>query len=56
MHTAPLLTLRSYLIIKMASEGWAAFMAVEAVSTTLMAHNDWDPNEERTWKDWEKRV
>lgn len=30
------------------------FMTQEAVSTTLLEHPEWDPNEKKTWQEWEQ--
>jgi hypothetical protein len=50
------LTRRAYLTRKAlmnVSEHLGVFSVTEAVATTLSAHPEWDPEEKRTWFEWE---
>jgi len=47
------LSRRQYLIRSAIARGADVFMAIEAVDSTLLAHPDWDPEELKTWEEWE---
>lgn len=48
------LYLREYLTYKTVLAGSDIWMALEAVASTMLAHPEWDADEMRTWKEWEK--
>jgi hypothetical protein len=48
------LTRRRYLLIKAILCGVPPLLAVEAVASTALEHPDWDMDERRTWREWEK--
>jgi hypothetical protein len=48
------ITRQRYLLIKvMVDSECDAFTAMEAVSSTALAHPEWDLDEKKTWKEWE---
>ena len=49
----PKITRRDYLTRKVLIAGADPWLVPEAVATTLLAHPEWDPDEERTWDEWE---
>lgn len=48
------ITHRVYLTRKaLMVEGASPLGIIEAVSSVFLAHPEWDPEEERTWQEWE---
>lgn len=45
---------RTYLLIRACEGGATTFEAVEAVSSTAIAHPEWDMAERRTWSEWSR--
>lgn len=45
---------RDYLLMKAVEHGAGIFGAAEAVSTTALAHPEWDMDELKTWPEWEQ--
>ena len=50
------ITRREYLTIKALAGGATWFMAIEAVSSTALAHPEWDMTETKTYNEWEKHA
>lgn len=48
------ITRRQYLSFKALIAGTPTLMLKEAVSTTALAHPEWDMSEEKTWEEWER--
>lgn len=48
------ITRRQYLTMRAIEDGAGIFGAVEAVSTTALAHPEWDMDESKTWPEFEK--
>jgi hypothetical protein len=46
------LTRRRYLLLKAMEGGAGILIAVEAVSSVMIEHPEWDMDEERTWDEW----
>lgn len=50
-------TRRQYMTRKLLmSGGVSVFTAIEAVSSTALAHKEWDMDEQHTWPEWEARL
>jgi len=52
------ITRRAYLTIKAMEGGYGSLVsvcvAIEAVASTALEHPEWDMEERRTWRDWER--
>jgi hypothetical protein len=46
-------TRRNYLVYRSVMQGTHTLAAMEAVSSTALAHPEWDMDEEMTWAEWE---
>lgn len=46
-------TRHAWLTTRLLILGADVFTATEAVASTLLAHPEWDPDEKRTWDEWE---
>jgi hypothetical protein len=46
-------TRRQYLTLQVMMSGASVWMAIEAVSSTALAHPEWDMDEEKTWEEWQ---
>jgi hypothetical protein len=49
------ITRRKYLTIKMMQRGYDFFTCTEAVSSSALAHPEWDMEEKKTWYEWEEQ-
>jgi len=47
-------TRRQWLIHQALLSGAPPFLAIEAVATTAIEHPEWDMEEKRTWRHWER--
>jgi hypothetical protein len=45
---------RMYLVTQLLLEGTPILSAIEAVSSTALAHPEWDMDEMKTWSEWEE--
>jgi hypothetical protein len=49
-----LLTRRQWLTRRVVMHGVPIWEAIEATASTLLAHPEWDAEEERTWAQWQE--